>query len=130
MQNYDQVIVITVASKLSGTFNAISQFAKNNPQVIVVDSKQNSGAQGLVVIEAAKMAFEGKSAEEIVDFIPSLAARTKIFVSVKTLKYMVRQGRVSKVTGIIGKIMNLKPVIGLGKDGSGIIAAKSFSLRR
>lgn len=128
IQNYDQVIVITVASKLSGTFNAIAQFAKNNPQVIVVDSKQNSGAQGLVVIEAAKMAFEGKSAEEIVEFIPSLAARTKIFVSVKTLKYMVRQGRVSKVTGIIGKIMNLKPVIGLGKDGSGIIAAKSFSL--
>ncbi len=127
-ENYDHVLVISVASKLSGTYNAVMQYAKDNPKVVVVDSRQNSGAQGLVAIEAAKMAFEGRSLEEIVDYIPKLSDRTKIYVSVKTLKYMVRQGRVSKVTGLIGKLMNLKPVIGLAKDGGGAIVAKSFSL--
>ncbi len=128
LQNYDEVIVITVASKLSGTFNAISQFAKDHAKLRVVDSRQNSGAQGLVVIEAAKLAFAGKSGDEIIKHVEDVTRRTKIFVSVKTLKYMVRQGRVSKVTGLVGKLMNLKPVIGLAKDGGGIIAAKSFSL--
>lgn len=128
LQNYDDVVVITVASKLSGTFNAVSQFAKAHPRVHVVDSKQNSGAQGLVVLEAAKMAFKNHSYQEIINYVEDVTKRTKIYVSVKTLKYMVRQGRVSKVTGLIGKIMNLKPVIGLTKDGGGTIAAKSFSL--
>jgi len=127
-QNYDHVLVITVASKLSGTYNAVSKFAKDNEKITVLDSKQNSGAQGLVVIAAARMAFEGRPIEEIVEYIPRLSARTKIYVSVKTLKYMVRQGRVSKVTGLVGKLMNLKPVIGLDKDGGGEITAKSFSL--
>ena len=128
MEHYDHVLVITVASRLSGTYNAISQFAKLHEKIIVLDSKQNSGAQGLVVIKAAQLAYEGKSIDEILDIIPKLSRRTKIYVSVRTLKYMVRQGRVSKVTGLIGKIINLKPVIGLGKDGEGIIAAKAFSL--
>lgn len=128
MQNYEHVLVITVASKLSGTYNAIAKFAESHPQVKVFDSKQNSGAQGLVVLHAAKMAFAGHSIEEILQELPSVTARTKIFVSVRTLKYMVRQGRISKVTGIIGKIINLKPVIGLGKQGEGVIVAKSFSL--
>lgn len=128
MEHYDHVLVITVASRLSGTYNAISQFAKVHEKIIVLDSKHNSGSQGLVVIKAAEMAYEGKSIDEILEVIPKMIRRTKIYVSVKTLKYMVRQGRVSKVTGLIGKIINLKPVISLGKDGEGIIAAKAFSL--
>lgn len=128
LQNYETVLVITVASKLSGTYHTIKKFAETNPRVHVFDSKQNSGAQGLVVIEAAKMAFAGKSMEEIVEALPAISSRTKIYVSVRTLKYMVRQGRLSKVGGLIGKIINLKPVVSLGKEGEGTIAAKSFSL--
>lgn len=128
MQNYDHVLVITVASKLSGTYNAIAQYAKNYPQIHVFDSRQNSGAQGLVVLKAAKLAYKGKDIDYIVSFLEEFTKRTKIYVSVKTLKYMIRQGRISKVTGLIGKMINLKPVVSLGEDGSGIIADKAFSL--
>lgn len=128
IENYEHVLVITVASKLSGTYNAINQFSKNNDKIILIDSKQNSGAQGLVVLKAAQMAFEGKSLDDILNVLPSYIRRTKIYVSVRTLKYMVRQGRLSKVTGLLGKVINLKPVVGLGKDGEGIISAKAFSL--
>lgn len=128
-KHYDQVIVLTVASKLSGTYNAWVQATKNNPKFMIVDTKQNSGAQGLVVYEVAKLIHEGKSFAEVQALIPDIIEKTRIYVSVKTLKYMVRQGRVSKVTGIAAKIMNLKPVISLGKEGEGIIKCKAFSLK-
>lgn len=127
-EHYDDIIVVTVASKLSGTYNAIYQYAKNNPKVHVVDSRQNSGAQGLVALEVAKLIEQGKSKDEILNEIENFIDRTKIYVSVKTLKYMVKMGRLKKVTGLIAKVINLKPVISLSKEGEGIIKTKAFSL--
>jgi len=127
--HYDHIIVLTVASKLSGTHNAINQYAKNNPKIILFDTLQNSGAQGLIVYQVAQMIASNESMETIVNKIPDLIKKTKIYVSVKTLKYMVKLGRVSKVTGLVAKIANLKPVISLGKEGEGIIRCKALSLR-
>lgn len=129
LPHYDQILMITVASRLSGTHNAISQFAKLHPKIVVFDSKQNSGAQGLVVLKACELVEEGKSITEIVPILEDFTKRTKIYVSIKTLKYMVKMGRISKVTGLIGKLINLKPVISLSIEGAGIIRAKAFSLR-
>ncbi len=128
--HYDSIIVITVADKLSGTFGAISQYAKTNPKITVFDSKQNSGSEGLIVLEAAKTIWEDASTKEVLEHIADVRDKTKIYVSVKTLKYMVRQGRVGKATGILAKILNLKPVISLDKDGGGLIKEKAFSLRK
>jgi len=127
-EHYDDVLVITVASKLSGTYNAMNQYALTHSKVHVFDSLQNSGAEGLVVLEAAKLARTGKSMSEIITALSDYTKRTRIYVSVKTLKYMVKQGRVSKVTGLAAKIMNLKPVISLDEAGGGIIIRKAFSL--
>lgn len=128
LDHYKEVLVITVSSQMSGTYNAFMQYAKDHPEVKVFDSKQNSGAEGLVVLEAAKMVEAGKNTSEIMDQLNDFTKRTKIFVSVNTLKYMVKQGRVSKVTGFAAKIMNLKPVIGIDEFGKGIIARKALSL--
>lgn len=130
LDHYDDIIVITVASKLSGTYNAINRYAAADKRIHLVDSRQNSGAQGLVVLEAAEQIALGARIDDVMKTIDSVIKRTKIYVSVKTLKYMVRQGRVSKVTGLIAKLMNLKPVISLNSDGAGIIQEKAFSLRQ
>ncbi|MBU1145538.1 MAG: DegV family EDD domain-containing protein [Firmicutes bacterium] len=127
--HYDHILVITVAKELSGTFNVMTQYAKTNPKVTILDSFQNSGGEGLIVYEAAKMANSGKSISEIVSHVQDLSRRTRIYVSVKTLKYMVKQGRVSKVTGFVAKLMNLKPVISLDKQGKGMIKRKALSLK-
>jgi len=128
-EHYEQILFISVASKLSGTYNAINQYALTHPKVTVFDSKLNSGAEGQLVLNAAIMARENMSLEEIVSTLEDQRKRTKIYVSVNTLKYMVKQGRISKVTGLAAKIMNLKPVISLDKDGGGTIEAKALSLR-
>ena len=128
LDHYKQVLVVTVSSQMSGTYNAYVNFAKNHPEVTIFDSKQNSGAEGLVVLQAAKLIESGKPIEDIVTELNQFTNRTKIFVSVNTLKYMVKQGRVSKVTGLAAKLMNLKPVIGISPEGKGIIVRKALSL--
>lgn len=127
-EHYEKILVITVSSKLSGTYNQMIQYAQSHPQVHVFDSLQNSGAQGLVVLEASRLAQEGYEMDEMISRLHDYTRRTKIYVSVKTLKYMVKQGRISKVTGLAAKIMNLKPVIALDESGAGIIKKKAFSL--
>lgn len=129
LDHYKEVLIITVSSQMSGTYNAFVQYAKDHPEVKVFDSKQNSGAEGLVVLEAAKLVEAGKSTNEIIEQLTDFTKRTKIYVSVNTLKYMVKQGRVSKVTGLVAKLMNLKPVIGIDESGKGEIVQKALSLR-
>jgi hypothetical protein len=129
---YQKVIVLTVSEKMSGTFQAFKEAAlkfKDVADIRVINSKQNSGAEGLLVLKAAQLIESGASLDDIEQTIESLTGKSKILVSVKTLKYMVRSGRVSKVTGIIGKIMNLKPIISIDETGQGIIFEKSLSLK-
>lgn len=126
---YDDILVLTVSSKMSGTYNAFVQ-AKNlfkDKNIQVVDSIQNSAAEGLLVYQASELIKSGHSMTEIVTKLESLKHQTKILVSVQTLKYMVRSGRVKKVVGIAGKILNLKPVISIDDEGNGIIFDKAFS---
>lgn len=128
---YDEIIVLTVSSKMSATYNTFVQAKSTFPgqRIYVIDSIQNSAAEGLLVYEANEQIKLGKSALDIVSYIESLKRKTKILVSVKTLKYMVRSGRVKKVVGVVGKILNLKPVISIDDEGNGIIFDKAFSQR-
>lgn len=129
---YKKIIVLSVSSKMSGTYNVFNQAkktVKDDVKIEVIDSLQNSGAQGLLVMRAAEMLDQGKSFETIVDTLKPLREKARILVSVKTLKYMVRGGRVSKVTGVIGKITNLKPVISIDETGEGIIFSKGLSIK-
>jgi DegV family protein with EDD domain len=128
---YNDVIVLTVSQKMSGTYQAFvdaaSKFKKHN--IRVVDSRQNSGAEGLLVLKTAQMIEAGKKMDDIVASLERLRQQTKILVSVKTLKYMVRSGRVSKASGWVGRMLNLKPVISIDEGGNGIIFNKGVSLR-
>lgn len=129
---YDDIIVLTVSSKMSATHNTFVQ-AKSafpNKNIFVVDSIQNSAAQGLLVYQASEFIKQGLSAKEILSKLENLKHKTKILVSVKTLKYMVRSGRIKKTLGLVGKVLNLKPVISIDDDGNGIIFDKAFSQKK
>lgn len=130
---FDEIIAITVSEKMSGTYNVFNQakerFDNDKTKIHVINSKQNSGAEGLLVMKAAELIEAGKSMADVVETIESLRDQTEILVSVQTLKYMVRSGRVKKTVGLIGKITNLKPVISIDDTGEGIIFSKGFSLK-
>ena len=133
LNHYEKIIVITVSKQLSGTNNIFRKEAEKrniDTKIIeVIDSKQNSGAEGLLVMKAAELIEEGKSFDNIINEINKLRDQTKILVSVNTLKYMIMSGRITKLTGIIGKLLNLKPVVSLDETGKGKIVDKAFSLK-
>ena len=131
MSHYDKMIAIHISSRLSGTFNlsqtAAERFLMKNKSTAVIDSKQNSGAQALIVAETAEMIDKGMEFEEIVDEINRIIPKSKILVSVKSLNGMVRGGRVSPMKGMIAKLINLKPVISLDHEGNSELYGKGFS---
>ncbi len=129
--HYDNIIVLSVAKSLSGTWNQMNKtaelFNKEKKRITVIDTCLNSVAQGLLVREVAKKAQEGKSYEELINMAENLKKRIKIYVSVSTFKYMVKGGRVSPLKGAIATLLNLKPIVSLDENGKGIAFEKSFS---
>ncbi len=133
LKNADAMIGIFVSSKMSGTYNNISRvISKMNVEgkkIALIDSKVNSVAEGMLVMEAAKLREQGASFKDIVEQIEAKIAKTHIYVSVKDLKYMIRGGRVSKVQGIVLSKLKLKPVISIDPEGKGAIYAKTLSVK-
>ena len=131
LEHYEGVIVLSVAGALSGTWKRMAlsaeKFNGEVPRINVVDTKLNSVAQGLLVERIAQASAQGKNLEELTALAESLRKRIKIFVSVKTFRYMVRGGRVSPLQGLAVKILNLKPIVTLDREGRGSAFDKSFS---
>lgn len=127
LEHYDSVIAMHISSKLSGTWNASRAAAeKVGGNITVIDSKTSSAPLGLLVMRAVEALDEGKGHDEIVSLVEKSIAGTKIFISLRTLKYMVRGGRVSPVKGFLASMLNLKPIVIVDEDGF----ARSFGQTR
>jgi len=130
---YESIIAIHVAGALSGTLNSSTLAAEaldGKKQISVLDSRQVSGSLGLVVLRAAEAVAEGKSHGEVVSELESYIRKSQILVSVHTLEYFIRGGRVKPVAGAIGKVLNFKPIISLDAEGNAITIGKAFSVRQ
>lgn len=130
--NYDSIIAIHLTDKFSGTFYnsqkaALSVFQEFNKPIAVINSKNLSGALGLLVLRTAQAIEAGNSHDEIVGMVSAWVKNTYIFVSVKTLKYMVRGGRVSHFKGIVANLLNVNPIVSMDKDGASYIFGKTYS---
>jgi len=128
---YKEIIVLTVSQKMSGTYNVFVEAAKKFPdtRIQIINSKQNSGAEGLLVLKAAELIDKGQSFDEVVEGVEKTIPQSRILVSVKTLKYMIRSGRLKKAKKVVAQALNLKPIISIDEHGEGIIFDKGFNLR-
>ena len=126
--HYQEILVLTVSSTLSGFFNLMSQVARDYANTHVVDTRTSSGAQGLMVKRCAELiASQQYTCEEIVALLGPEIERAHLFVSVNNFKYLARSGRVTSLQGSLANLMHLKPVIVFGSDGRGRVMAKPFS---
>ena len=130
--HYDAIIAIHLTSQFSGTFanslKAGKRISKEfNKPVYIIDSKNLSGALGLLVLKAAQNIEANDSVESIVRSLENDLIQTKIFVSVRDLKYMIKGGRVSKPKGIMARALGLNPVISMDENGKSILFGKTFS---
>ncbi|HPF51831.1 MAG TPA: DegV family protein [Draconibacterium sp.] len=132
--HYDAIIAIHLTSQFSGTFASSKKAAQRistefGKPVHVIDSKNLSGALGLLVLKAAQLIEQGNEAEDIIKTIQSDVEKAKIFVSVRNLKYMIKGGRVSKPKGKVANLLGLNPVISMDKNGKSLLFGKTFSQR-
>jgi len=134
ISHYDAIIAVHLTKQFSGTYansvKAGERIEKEfNKPVYVIDSKNLSGALGLIVLKTAKRIEAGEPVDSIVKSINLDIRNTKIFVNVKDLKYMIKGGRVSKPKGFIARIFGLNPVISMDENGRSIMFEKTFSQR-
>lgn len=122
-----EVVAIILSDVLSGTFNTAQSAAQmTETKVTVINSKSTDRGLAFQVLAAAKDAQEGKSVAEIVAHCADIAKRTTIDVLVDNLDCLVAGGRVSKMAGMLTKLINLKVIVRLN-DESLDVAAKGRS---
>lgn len=130
----DSVVYVSISSALSGTYQT-AVAAKNMvsyPEIYIVDARRAaaSAAEKLVVFRACALRDAGKSAAEIAGELKSYRARVRLFACLDTLEYLVRGGRLSKLSGAVGSALSIKPIIGLNEDGGAEVLKKVPGLKR
>ena len=114
----DEVLVITIGQKLSGTYQCAHLAAADvGLQVHIVDSEAASQAEALLVREAVRLRDEeGLTAEEIAAVLEQFKKRVRIVAVVDSLKHLQKGGRLPAAVAIVGGALGIKPVLAL-KDG-------------
>lgn len=130
VQGYTDVIYIAISSGLSGTKNLVEVLGSDYPQlrVHVYDSKALSFEQGYLALEAAQCVQKGWDVPAILAHIQNLRSEIFGMFVVRTLEYLKKGGRIGRVEGTLGTLLDIKPVIGLDSNGVyyGICKARGF----
>lgn len=114
------IVSIHLSSAMSGTYQSAvlaKSMLEGDVRVEVVDSKSASFGIGLLVLEAAKAAEQGKSASEIVAHIESIRQQMRIYFLVGTLDYLQKGGRIGKAAALFGSLLNIKPILTIDSEG-------------
>jgi DegV family protein with EDD domain len=111
------LIYLAFSSELSGTYQTAKMMEKEvkeeypDADIHVIDTKCASIGYGLVVLNAAKMAIEGKSKNKIIEDAQNRALHMEHIFTVDDLEYLKRGGRVSKTAAFVGTLLNIKPIL-------------------
>lgn len=117
-KGYEEALVITISSELSGLYEAVKRTASEvNIKVTAFDSKTLAYAEAYMALEAHRLASEGKTAKEIIPYLEKIRDNDMIYFAVNTLLYLVKNGRLSKLSGTLGTMLQLKPLLMLGDNG-------------
>lgn len=124
-----EIISIHMTGGMSGTVRSAESAAQmTSANVNVVDSRFISKGLAFQVLEAARMAAEGKSSEAIVARLNEIREQTRLFVVVDTLENLVKGGRIGKGKAMIGSLLNIKPIASLeGGEYTPVSKARSHS---
>lgn len=131
-EGYEDIFYISINAHGSATYqNACSardNYFSEHPdmadklRIRVLDSTSYSGTYGYPVIEAAKMAEAGKSADDIEKYLADWFEVCEVYLAAYTLRYVKKSGRISAAAAFAGELLGLKPVILLKGEGTKVVA--------
>lgn len=126
----DEVLVITISSGLSGTYQSASIAAAAYPdKVFLVDSLSATAGEQILIAHAIALRDAGKSAAEICAELNELRKKARLFLRVQTLEYLKRGGRVSKTAAFVGGMLHFMPVLTLNGEGKLETVGKARGVR-
>lgn len=112
LEDHDEIVHIPMSSGLSSSCEtAIMLSADYDGKVQVVDNQRISVTQRQSVLDAIELVKAGKSALEIKDYLESVKLESSIYITLDTLKYLKKGGRITPAAAAIGTVLNLKPVL-------------------
>lgn len=116
---YDEVLMITISSGLSGTYGMMRLMADevDGLDCRVIDTKNIGIGAGLSVIRAVEWIEEGLDLDEIEKRLVAGTGATKVFFSLATLEYLAKGGRIGRVAAAMGSLLTIRPVISCNEEG-------------
>jgi DegV family protein with EDD domain len=119
IEETDEILVIVVSSKLSGTYQSALQakeMMKGKCRIEIVDSLQVAMAMGLIVISTVNKVRAGANLDEAAAWARSAIPRSHLVAYFDTLKYLAKGGRIGKAQSLLGSMLSVKPILTI-RDG-------------
>ena len=109
----DEIICLTVSAGVSATYQTALTAKEMHPdrKITVFDTQSISMGQGFMVLEAARLAREGRSTEEILAAVVEVRERTHLYAALDTLRFMAMSGRVGHLTAEMASMLSIKPIL-------------------
>lgn len=124
----DSAVVITLSSKLSGTYQSAVLAAEDYPNIYVVDSQSVAIGTGVLAQYAVELAQQGMGAEKIAQVLTQQREKVCVVALLDTLEYLKKGGRISKTVAFAGGMLNIKPVVTV-QDGAVALIGKARGSR-
>ena len=125
-------VFITISATLSATnqtVRMVSRLVEGFP-LVVIDTRSIGVVAGMVVMQAVRMVEQGTPFGELEARLNDLSEKSDVFFTTKTLEYLYKGGRISKVTYRLGSVLNIKPVIMCDEEGRYVVAKKARGWER
>ena len=130
-QETDEILVIAVSSKLSGTYQSAMQakdYVKGKCRIEIVDSQTVAMAEGLIVIAAVNAVKAGANLDKVLELSRKAVSRSHLVAYFDTLKYLAKGGRIGKAKEFLGSMLSVKQILTV-KDGEMAPLTRVHSLR-
>lgn len=116
---FNKLIVMTISGNLSGTLNAIKLVAADFPQLTTafIDTKSAASGSGLQAAFAKELIDKFQDFNTVVPLIQNNVTNSEIYLSLPTLEYLKRGGRIGLVSSLVGSTLNIHPVISCNNEG-------------
>ncbi len=131
-EGYNEILCICMSSGTSGSYQAaviardlfIESFSEAaSPRIYIVDSRGMSHGSGYLLMKNARLLAQGFTFDELVAFNETYKLHVKHFLTVDDLNHLIRSGRLTNASALIGKLLNIKPIMSM-RDGKGAIVAR------
>ena len=128
----EEAIYITLSSALSGTYQTACMIREDVDcdDCYVLDSRNATGGQRMLVEYAVRLRDEGKTAKEIIAAVEAIRDKVVLYACIDTLEYLYKGGRISQTAYKLGTLAQVKPIIWVSPEGSIEVPSKAMGMRK